>query len=183
MMTDRRGAHGRGLALAGRLGAAAQAERRPGLGAVAAGHAGHRLDGAHGVLIGRSRASRRQLASLPIVKSCVYYSQAAGLPTGEAAAPTRRVAGPHRLGDARRRFSCIPTVPSDAFTVESDVHDQPGVYLGDRARAADPSDEPRDSRSRRSSSWRSRSCCCSRRRCSSSTRSAWPSSPGDGRSR
>jgi cell division transport system permease protein len=70
---------------------------------------------------------RSQLANLPIVKSCVYYTQAQDykealqlLPPSESSVLT--------VKDMPSSFRCIPTVPSNAFVVESTFATQPGVY-------------------------------------------------------
>ncbi len=68
-----------------------------------------------------------QLNSLPIVKQCQFHTQAEDyvemihtLPASEA----------HVLiqSEIPTKFSCVPTVPSDAFTVQSTFEHQPGVY-------------------------------------------------------
>jgi cell division transport system permease protein len=68
-----------------------------------------------------------QLANLPLVKQCVYdtqqqdYSEAKQLlPPSEFSALT--------VGDMPSSFRCVPTVPSNAFVVESTFTSQPGVY-------------------------------------------------------
>jgi cell division transport system permease protein len=68
-----------------------------------------------------------QLNSLPIVKKCQFRTQAEDyiemihtLPTSESHVLTQ--------SEIPTKFSCIPTVPSDAFTVQSTFEHQPGVY-------------------------------------------------------
>jgi cell division transport system permease protein len=68
-----------------------------------------------------------QLANLPLVKQCVYdtqqqdYAEAKQLlPPSEFSALT--------VGDMPSSFRCVPTVPSNAFVVESTFTSQPGVY-------------------------------------------------------
>ena len=70
---------------------------------------------------------RTQLDNLPIVKSCVYFTQEQDyqealklLPPSESS-----VLKPSVMPSS---FRCIPTVPSNAFTVESTFSNQPGVY-------------------------------------------------------
>lgn len=70
---------------------------------------------------------KSQLANLPIVKSCVFYTQRQDynealrlLPTSESSALT--------VADMPSSFRCVPTVPANAFTVESTFANQPGVY-------------------------------------------------------
>jgi len=68
-----------------------------------------------------------QLADLPIVKSCVYYTQQQDfqeaiklLPQSESSVLT--------ASEVPSSFRCVPTVPSNAFVVESTFSPQPGVY-------------------------------------------------------
>jgi cell division transport system permease protein len=68
-----------------------------------------------------------QLADLPIVKSCVYYTKQQDfqealklLPQSEANVLT--------VADIPSSFRCVPTVPANAFVVESTFTSQPGVY-------------------------------------------------------
>jgi cell division transport system permease protein len=68
-----------------------------------------------------------QLADLPIVKSCVYYTQAQDyqeavklLPQSESSVLT--------TSEVPSSFRCVPTVPSNAFVVQSTFSPQPGVY-------------------------------------------------------
>ncbi len=70
---------------------------------------------------------KSQLASLPIVKDCVFYSQAQDykeaqhiLPQSEWSVLT--------VADVPSSFRCVPTVPSNAFVVVSTFKNQPGVY-------------------------------------------------------
>lgn len=70
---------------------------------------------------------KSQLAGLPIVKDCVFYSQARDykeaqhiLPQSEWSVLT--------VSDVPSSFRCIPTVPSNAFVVVSTFKNQPGVY-------------------------------------------------------
>ncbi|MDE3007815.1 MAG: ABC transporter permease [Acidobacteriota bacterium] len=68
-----------------------------------------------------------QLSTLPIVKSCVYYTQAQDyqealklLPPSESSVLS--------VAQMPSSFRCIPTVPSNAFVVETTFQNQPGVY-------------------------------------------------------
>jgi cell division transport system permease protein len=68
-----------------------------------------------------------QLADLPIVKSCIYYTQQQDfqeaiklLPQSESSVLT--------ASEVPSSFRCVPTVPSNAFVVESTFSSQPGVY-------------------------------------------------------
>jgi len=68
-----------------------------------------------------------QLTDLPIVKSCVYYTQQQDfqeaiklLPQSESSVLT--------ASEVPSSFRCVPTVPSNAFVVQSTFSAQPGVY-------------------------------------------------------
>ncbi|NNN00455.1 MAG: ABC transporter permease [Acidimicrobiaceae bacterium] len=68
-----------------------------------------------------------ELANLPIVKSCQFFSKAQDyaealklLPQSETSVLT--------VADMPSSFRCVPTVPANAFTVESTFANQPGVY-------------------------------------------------------
>jgi cell division transport system permease protein len=70
---------------------------------------------------------KTQLANLPIVKSCEYFSQQQDyseavklLPQSESSVLT--------VADMPSSFRCVPTVPANAFVVESTFSNQPGVY-------------------------------------------------------
>jgi len=70
---------------------------------------------------------KTQLANLPIVKSCLFYTQQQDydealkiLPRSESSVLT--------VASMPSSFRCVPTVPADAFTVESTFSNQPGVY-------------------------------------------------------
>jgi cell division transport system permease protein len=70
---------------------------------------------------------KTQLANLPIVKKCVYFSQQQDyseavklLPQSESSVLT--------VADMPSSFRCVPTVPANAFVVESTFSNQPGVY-------------------------------------------------------
>ncbi|MDE3065488.1 MAG: permease-like cell division protein FtsX [Acidobacteriota bacterium] len=70
---------------------------------------------------------QNELANLPIVKRCVYYTQAQDYAEAKRILPTNewQVLTPT---DMPSSFRCVPTVPSDAFTVQSQFSGQPGVY-------------------------------------------------------
>jgi cell division transport system permease protein len=70
---------------------------------------------------------KSQLKSLPIVKSCEFFTQAQDyqqavhlLPLDESQVLT--------VADVPSSFQCIPTVPNDAAVVASTFSNQPGVY-------------------------------------------------------
>ncbi len=67
-----------------------------------------------------------QLASLPLVKNCQYHTKA------QDYAEARHDLQPSefqvlKVSEMPTKFTCVPTVPSDAFTVESTFSNQPGV--------------------------------------------------------
>jgi cell division transport system permease protein len=68
-----------------------------------------------------------QLHNLPIVKECAYRTQAEDYVEMKHTLPQSEwsVLTPSEIPT---KFSCIPTVPSDAFTVQSTFEHQPGVY-------------------------------------------------------
>jgi cell division transport system permease protein len=70
---------------------------------------------------------RTQLANLPIVKSCVFYTQAQDYKEALQLLPPSE-SDVLKVTDMPSSFRCIPTVPSDAFVVESTFATQPGVY-------------------------------------------------------
>ena len=68
-----------------------------------------------------------QLANLPIVKNCTFYTQQQDyqeavqlLPQSESQVLT--------VSDMPSSFRCVPVIPSDAFVVESTFSNEPGVY-------------------------------------------------------
>jgi cell division transport system permease protein len=70
---------------------------------------------------------KTELANSPIVKSCVFYSQA------QDYAEARKILPPNEfqvltVADMPSSYRCVPTVPADAFTVISQFSHQPGVY-------------------------------------------------------
>lgn len=70
---------------------------------------------------------RTQLANLPIVKSCVYFTQAQDYKEAVQLLPPSE-SGVLKISDMPSSFRCIPTVPSNAFVVETTFAPQPGVY-------------------------------------------------------
>ena len=70
---------------------------------------------------------RTQLANLPIVKSCMYYTQAQDYKEAVQLLPPSE-SGVLKIADMPSSFRCIPTVPSNAFAVENMFTPQPGVY-------------------------------------------------------
>ena len=67
-----------------------------------------------------------QLSNLPIVKSCQYRTQAQDYAEMKKQLPLSE-SQVLKLADIPTKFSCAPTVPSDAFTVQSTFAHQPGV--------------------------------------------------------
>ncbi|MGC8510353.1 MAG: cell division protein FtsX [Acidimicrobiales bacterium] len=70
---------------------------------------------------------RTQLANLPIVKDCVFYTQAQDYREAVKILPGNE-SSVLRVGDMPTSFRCVPTVPSDAAVVASTFTNQPGVY-------------------------------------------------------
>jgi len=70
---------------------------------------------------------RSQLADLPIVKNCVYYTQAQDLKEAKQLLPQNEW-GVLTVSTMPSSFSCVPTVPSDAFVVLNTFEKLPGVY-------------------------------------------------------
>ena len=68
-----------------------------------------------------------ELANLPIVKKCVFFTQ---LQDYNEAKQLLNTAETQTLtvADMPTSFRCIPTVPVNAFTVVSQFSNQPGVY-------------------------------------------------------
>jgi cell division transport system permease protein len=67
-----------------------------------------------------------QLAALPLVKDCKYRTQAEDFAEMKTELPTDETQILH-VYQMPTKFTCVPTVPSDAFTVESTFSNQPGV--------------------------------------------------------
>ncbi|HVB51993.1 MAG TPA: permease-like cell division protein FtsX [Acidimicrobiales bacterium] len=70
---------------------------------------------------------RGQLANLPVVKSCLYYTQAQDLKQARVLLPQDEWSV-LTVSAMPSSFQCVPSVPSDAFIVESTFAHQPGVY-------------------------------------------------------
>ncbi len=70
---------------------------------------------------------KTQLTSLPIVKDCQYFTQAQDYQQAKTLLPADEwsVLTPSATPSS---FRCVPTVPTDAFTVQSTFTNQPGVY-------------------------------------------------------
>jgi len=69
---------------------------------------------------------RTQLDNLPIVKTCQFRSQAQDYAEMVQTLPTSESNVLH-VKDMPTKFSCTPTVPSDALTVVSTFSHQPGI--------------------------------------------------------
>jgi cell division transport system permease protein len=70
---------------------------------------------------------RTQLTDLPVVKSCVYFTQAQDLKQAKQLLPQDEWSV-LTVSVMPSSFQCVPTVPSDTFVVESTFANQPGVY-------------------------------------------------------
>jgi cell division transport system permease protein len=70
---------------------------------------------------------RTQLADLPIVKSCVYKTQAQDYQEAKKLLPANEW-DVLTVAAMPSSFRCIPTVPSDAFLVQNTFSGQPGIY-------------------------------------------------------
>ncbi len=70
---------------------------------------------------------KSQLANLPIVKSCVFYTQQQDYQEAIILLP-RSETGGLKVADMPTSFRCVPTIPADAFTVESTFAGQPGIF-------------------------------------------------------
>ncbi len=69
---------------------------------------------------------KTQLSNLPLVKNCVYHTKAQDYAEMKRELP-KDESTILRVKDMPTKFTCVPTVPSDAFTVESTFANQPGV--------------------------------------------------------
>jgi len=69
---------------------------------------------------------KTQLGNLPIVKTCQYHTQAEDYVEMKKVLPLSEQVIP--LSAIPTKFTCTPTVPSDALTVVSTFIHQPGVY-------------------------------------------------------
>lgn len=70
---------------------------------------------------------RSQLASMPVVKNCKYFTQAQDYQQAKTLLPQSEWSV-LSVSSMPSSFECVPTVPSDAFVVESTFSNQPGVY-------------------------------------------------------
>ncbi len=70
---------------------------------------------------------KSQLANLPIVKNCVFYTQSQDYQQAKTLLPASEFEV-LTVSAMPSSFRCVPTVPSDAFTVETIFAKQPGVY-------------------------------------------------------
>jgi cell division transport system permease protein len=69
---------------------------------------------------------KSQLAILPLVRNCVYRTQAEDFVEMKHELPIDESSILH-VKDMPTKFTCVPTVPSDALTVQSTFSNQPGV--------------------------------------------------------
>lgn len=70
---------------------------------------------------------RTQLANLPIVKTCQYFSQQQDYNEAVLILPLSE-SSVLKVASMPSSFRCVPTVPADAFAVQSTFANQPGVY-------------------------------------------------------
>ena len=70
---------------------------------------------------------KSQLANLPIVKGCLFYTQQMDYNEAKRILPPSETQS-LTVADMPSSFRCVPTVPADAFTVESMFKNLPGVY-------------------------------------------------------
>jgi len=70
---------------------------------------------------------RTQLANSPVVKKCLYFTQAQDLTQARQLLPQDEWSV-LTVSSMPSSFQCVPSVPSDAFVVESTFSNQPGVY-------------------------------------------------------
>lgn len=68
-----------------------------------------------------------QLASMPIVKSCTYFTQAQDFAEAKQLLPQSEWSV-LTVAQMPSSFRCVPTVPANAFVVEATFKNQPGVY-------------------------------------------------------
>jgi cell division transport system permease protein len=69
-----------------------------------------------------------QLDGMPIVKRCVYYSQAKDFAQAKKILPPAESQALRSASQVPSSFQCVPVVPSDTFTVESTFNNQPHIY-------------------------------------------------------
>jgi cell division transport system permease protein len=70
---------------------------------------------------------KSQLKSLPIVKSCKFYTQAEDYAQAKAQLPANEFQV-LKVSEMPTSFECIPVVPSDAFGVQNIFEHEPGIY-------------------------------------------------------
>lgn len=68
-----------------------------------------------------------QLASMPIVKSCVYFTQAQDFAEAKQLLPQSEWSV-LTVSQMPSSYRCVPTVPANAFVVVNTFKNQPGVY-------------------------------------------------------
>jgi cell division transport system permease protein len=76
---------------------------------------------------GQVSAIQAQLAGLPIVKDCVFFTQAQDFQEAKILLPLPE-SSVLTVSEVPSSFKCVPTVPSDAFVVQSTFSHEPGVY-------------------------------------------------------
>ena len=76
---------------------------------------------------GEINTVRTQLATLPIVKTCTYFTQAQDYHQAQQLLPPSEMQN-LTVSEMPTAFRCVPTVPTDALTIQSTFQHQPGVY-------------------------------------------------------
>jgi cell division transport system permease protein len=77
---------------------------------------------------GEITAIQTQLAGMPIVKDCVYFSQAQDFVAAKKLLSLAEFSA-LSVSEVPSSFQCVPTVPSDAFALQTTLSHEPGVYL------------------------------------------------------
>ena len=90
-------------------------------------HASHRLAGNPAPPPVRSAAIGTQLKSMPIVKNCMFYSQAADFAQANKIL-ARAMSQVLKVQSVPSSYQCVPVVPSDTFTVEQTFTNQAHIY-------------------------------------------------------
>jgi cell division transport system permease protein len=70
---------------------------------------------------------KTQLATMPIVRDCVYFTQAQDFQEAKKLLPLPE-SSVLTVAEVPSSYQCIPTVPSDAFLVRSTLSNEPGIY-------------------------------------------------------
>jgi cell division transport system permease protein len=70
---------------------------------------------------------KTQLATMPIVKDCVYFTQAQDFQEAKKLLPLPE-SSVLTVAEVPSSYQCVPTVPSDAFLVRSTLSNEPGIY-------------------------------------------------------